>query len=156
MSILASLTLSEVTKKSDAGQPHFALRRKMVAALNEQIAGAKAEANGQHYFREVEKTVVTDKVAGTKERMKVQRPLRRMWWTSSEGIVVELRFAGKPIKIVGKPSILVADIAGIATTLETVKKAVEAGELDAVLKAAADSRKRVKKDAAAAPKKSGK
>ena len=100
--------------------------------------------------------VVTDKVAGTKERMKVQRPLRRMWWTSSEGIVVELRFAGKPIKIVGKPSILVADIAGIATTLETVKRAVEAGELDAVLKAAADSRKRVKKDAAAAPKKARK
>ena len=49
MTILDTLTLSPVTKKAENDTPHLALRRKMVAALDEQIAGARAELAGQHY-----------------------------------------------------------------------------------------------------------
>ena len=49
MSILDTLILSPVTKKAENDTPHLALRRKMVAALDEQIAGARAELAGQHY-----------------------------------------------------------------------------------------------------------
>ena len=57
MSILASLNLSEVSKKSESTTPHLNLRRKMVMAIDEQIAGATAEAAGQHFSKTVEKVV---------------------------------------------------------------------------------------------------
>ena len=60
-----------------------------------------------------------------------------------------MRFANKPIQIDGKPSIVVGTLDKLVPTLQTVRKAVMAGELDAALKAAADSRKRSLKNVAA-------
>ena len=67
------------------------------------------------------------------------------------------RFAGKPLLINGKSSIVVGTMDKLVPTLQTVKKAVLAGELDAALKASLDSRKRTLKQkatttAAPAPK----
>ncbi len=150
MSILSSLTLSDTSKRTDNVDPTVHLRRKMAAALDHQIAGAISETKGEAYVVEVEKWIVTDAVTGSKERRKVQKPLRRMWYrNASDSILVELRFANKPIQIGGKPSIVVGTLDKLVPTLQTVRKAVMAGELDAALKAAADSRKRSLKNVAA-------
>ena len=49
-----------------------------------------------------------------------------------------LRFAGKPLLINGKSSIIAGTVDQIVPTLQTVRKAVMAGELDVALRAAAD------------------
>ena len=144
MSILASLTLSEVTKKSETSTPHLNLRRKMVAAIDEQIAGATAEATGQHFSRTVEK-VVKNADTGTTEKRAVERSLRRWWWRAADGVHLELRFGNRAIKIGTGNSIIVGQPTNLVPTLETVRQAVMAGELDDALKAASDGRKRVKK-----------
>ena len=144
MSILASLTLSEVSKKSETNTPHLNLRRKMVTAIDEQIAGAAAEAAGQHFSRTVEK-VVKNTETGTAEKRAVERSLRRWWWRAADGVHLELRFGNRAIKIGTGNSIIVGQPTNLVPTLETVRQAVMAGELDDALKAASDGRKRVKK-----------
>ncbi len=156
MSILSSLTLSDATKRTENTDPKANLRRKMAAALDQQIAGANAEIAGQHFAVEVEKWFATDPSTGTKERRKVQKVFRRMWFKDGTGrVMLELRFAGKPLLINGKPSIVVGTMENLVPTLQAVKRAaLETTELDAALKAALDSRKRTLKQktaAAAAP-----
>ena len=158
MGILETLTLSDATKRTENTDPKANLRRKMVAALDHQIDGAAAEIAGQHYAVEVERWITTDPATGTKERRKVQKTFRRMWFKDgTDRVMVELRFAGKPLLIAGKSSIVAGTVDQIVPTLQTVKKAVLAGELDAALKASLDSRKRTLKQkatttAAPAPK----
>ena len=144
MGILDTLTLSPVTKKAENDTPHLALRRKMVAAIDEQIAGARAELAGQHYSRSAMK-VVKHADTGEPERRTVERSLRRWWWKSAEGLFLELKFANKPVKIGTNSSIIVGDITNLVTILETVKHAVVNGELDDALKQASEGRKRSKK-----------
>ena len=144
MSILASLTFSEVSKKSEANTPHLNLRRKMVAAIDEQIAGAAAEAAGQHFSKTVEK-VVKNAETGAAEKRVVERSLRRWWWRAADGVHLELRFGNRAIKIGTGNSIIVGDNSNLVPTLETVRQAVMVGELDDALKAASDGRNRVKK-----------
>jgi ribosomal protein L17 len=143
MSILESLTLSDSTKRTENADPKIALRRKMVAALDHQINAATAEIKGETYTITVEKWVETDKATGTKERRKVAKALRRMWYVAgADRVMVELRFANKPISVGGKASIVVGTMDKLVPTLQTVRKAVMAGELDVALKAASDGRKR--------------
>ena len=145
MSILESLTLSEVSKRGDSTLPHLLLRRKMVAAIDEQIGGATAEAAGQHFSKTVAKTVKNEET-GAKERRTVQRSLRRWWWIGTDGLMLELKFGNRAIKVGGKSSIVVGDPCNLVLVLQKVREAVVAGELDPALKTASDGRKRVKKD----------
>ncbi len=143
MGILDTLTFSESSKRTDNTDPKTNLRRKMAAALDHQINAATAEIKGETYTITVEKWVETDKATGTKERRKVQKMFRPMYYRDgSDRVMIELRFANKPISIGGKPSIVVGTIDKLVPTLQTVRKAVMAGELDAALKAASDGRKR--------------
>ena len=155
--ILETLTLSDSTKRTANTDPQTNLRRKMAAALDHQINGATAETKGEVYTIEVEKWIETDKATGTKEHRKVQKALRRMWYRDgADRVMLELRFANKPISVGGKPSILVGSIDKLVPTLQTVRKAVMAGELDAALKAASDGRKRSLKIVTAAANKAPK
>ncbi len=154
MSILSSLTLSDATRRSETADPKANLRRRAAAILDIQVRGAEAEIAGQHFAVEVERWIATDPATGTKERRKVQKAFRRMWFTDgTDQVYLEPRFAGKPLLINGKSSIFVGTMDKLVPTLQTVKKAVLAGELDAALKAALDSRKRTlkQKTAATAP-----
>ena len=152
MSILESLTLSDSSKRTENGDPKVALRRRMAASLDIQIAGATAETKGEHYVIETERWVFTDKAAGIKERRKVQKPFRRMWYRdAADNILVELKFANKPLLVNGKPSIMVGPLGKLVATLQTVKKAVSAGELDAALHAVSESRKKALKRKTAKP-----
>ena len=140
--LLESLTLSDATKRTEVSDPTVNLRRKMVASLDHQIAGATAELAGEHYAVQIEKWVETDPGSGNKERRKIEKVFRKMWYrNSADAVLLELRFANKPVTISRKPSIMVGPAEKLVPTLQTVRKAVLAGELDAALKAALDSRK---------------
>ena len=146
MSILETLTLSDTSKRNEITDPVVHLRRKMAGALDIQIAAATAAQKGETYTLEVEKWVLTDQVTGAKERQKVSKAVRKMWFTdASDRIMVELRFGNKPIKVNNKSSIVVGTMDKLVPTLQTIRKAVLQGELDVVLKTASDSRKRTLK-----------
>ena len=148
MSILASLTLSDTAKRAVSADPVTNLRNKMLAALDHQINAFNADQENKPYFTYTEKWQLVDEATGRKERVKVQHPIRKMWFSDAGGrILLELRFANKVVQVGGKPSIVVGTLDKLVPTLQTVKKAVAAGELDAVLQGAAESRKRAFKKA---------
>ena len=71
-----------------------------------------------------------------------------MWFRdAADRILLELRFANKAVQVGGKSSIVVGTLDELVPTLQTIKTAVAAGELDAVLQGAAESRKRAFKKA---------
>ncbi len=140
--IIDSLSFSDASKRTENTDPKIKLRRKMADAIDIQIAGANAAIAGEHYYTTVDKWV-ENKETGTKERMKMEKVFRRMWFRDSvDRVMLELRFANKSVAINNKPSIVVGTMEKLVPTLQTVKKAVLAGELDAVLKAVSDSRRR--------------
>ena len=144
MSHLEKLTFATTTKKSETSLPNLVLRKKMVIALDEQIAGAKAELAGQPYIRQREKWVPVE--GGTKERRTVQSAFRKFWFTDTQNkVLLEVRFGNKPLVIKGKPSIMVGEMASLIDILSTIREAVLAGELDAELAAASESRRRTRK-----------
>ena len=147
--ILETLTFSDASKRTEVTDVKNNLRRKMVAALDNQANLATAELKGETYTVEIEKWIETDRETGAKERVRVQKAIRPMWYRNgADAILLELRFANKPVTINGKPSIVVGTMEKLVPTIQTIRKAVLAGELDAALKAAADSRKRAFKKAA--------
>ena len=146
MGILESLTLSEVSKREENSNRTLVLRRKMAGAIDHQIALATAQAKNEPYVVEVEKWVITDKVAGTKERRKVSKAVKPWWFVgANDKVMLELRFSNRRIDIAGKASIVVGTADKLVATLSTVKKAAMAGELDLVMKGATDGRKKGRK-----------
>ncbi len=149
MSILSSLTLSDTAKRAVSADPVTNLRNKMLAALDHQIAAFNADQHNQPYFTYTEKWQVVDEATGRKERVRVQHPIRKMWFNDAGGrILLELRFANKAVQIGGKSSIVVGPLDKLVPTLQTIKKAVAAGELDETLKGVVESRKKAFKKAA--------
>ena len=145
MSVLETLSFSDISKKSEKTTPHINLRLKMIAAIDEQIMAVKSELKNELYVRVVQKKVVNEHTGG-KELTEVQRTLRKMWWKSSNGILLEIRFGNRPMKIAGKSSIIVGELSNLIPTFEKIKQAVDAGELDAAMAEISDARKRIKKD----------
>ncbi len=144
MSVLETLSFSDVSKKSEKTTPHINLRQRLIAAIDEQIMAVNSELNNEHYVRTVQKNVVNEHTGG-KEVTEVHRILRKMWWKSSAGILLELRFANRPMKIAGRSSIIVGELSNLIPTFEKIRQAVDAGELDAVMAEISESRKRSKK-----------
>jgi hypothetical protein len=69
---------------------------------------------------------------GTSETIAVNKRIRPWWFNSDTGsLCVTIKYGTKVIELAkGKPSIEVADKDQLISTLELVKIAVEAGELD--------------------------
>ncbi len=79
-------------------------------------------------------------------RKEVPRRLRRWWWKDEKGgLMLDVRYGNKRIELgPKKPTIEVGDTDKLIPTLETIKEAVIAGELDKQLAAAKVRRKRAK------------
>ncbi len=72
--------------------------------------------------------------------------LRRWWWKDENGgLKLDVRYGNKSIELAPKkPTIEVGDTDKLIPTLEAIKEAVIAGELDKQLAAAKVRRKRTK------------
>ena len=128
MSTLGKLKLVSVT----AGQksPAISRRNKLTGKIADQIAFAKAQAAGEVYAAKKVKFVADGE---TGERKQVEISTRvKPWWISTNGkMVLILRYGAKTLEIVrGKNAIEVADLDDVVATLEVIKTAVNAGELD--------------------------
>lgn len=136
---LASLKLSTAKKPTQMPVVQFR-RNKLIKRIWEQIQLAKAQQSGAEFVVTQSRTV-TD--AETGARRTVEQPKRlKPWWFTTEGgkLALSIRYGSKVMELAkGKSAVEVASVNEIIPTLEVIKAAVEAGELDTALESASEA-----------------
>jgi hypothetical protein len=133
--LLQSLKVT-AAKKAIGNNPQAHRRMKLARKLWEQIQLAKSQAEGTNFtmtrFRSV-----TDPDGGRRS-VEVPRRVRAWWWTTEANkLALNIRYGARKIEISkGKSAVEIATVADLVPTLELIKQAVEAGELDAQIEAA--------------------
>ncbi len=139
MSALNSLKF--VTAKRPTQLPEIQVRRnKLSNRLWSQIQLAKALQDGAIYSEKRFHTV-RDRDTGEHRSVEVNKRVRQMWFVGENGkVCVQIKYGTKVLEFgKGKNAIEVNSVDELIETLTTLKSAVEAGELDSQLNAAADS-----------------
>ena len=133
--LLSTLKLVTATRATQT-TPEIQRRRKLIAKIDEQIGLATAALNGTTYQSTKFKNVVNAET-GDKEYRSVPKRIRAWWWKNEAGkLNLVVRYGARVIELAkGKNSIELENEAAILPTLELIKQAVEAGELDAAIKA---------------------
>ena len=135
MSTLNALKLS-TAKKSLNTTPVVHRRNKLGKKLWEQIQLAQAHLAGKQFTTTRFQTVRDDD--GVRRSVEVPKRVRAWWWNSDNGkIALNVRYGARVVELAkGKSTIEVAASTDLIPTLELIKKAVEAGELDTQIETA--------------------
>ena len=135
ISLLQSLKVT-AAKKSVGNNPQAFRRMKLARKIWEQIQLARAQAEGTQFTLTKHRTVVD--ADGFRRSVEVPRRVRAWWWiTDTNKIAMHIHYGARKIEISkGKTAVEIASIAELVPTLELIKQAVEAGELDAQIEAA--------------------
>lgn len=135
MSILSKLTLTATSPR----EPITPLARKRIKLLNrieQQINAAEAELLDEQFMEEIKRWVRNEET-GDKALITTERPVRKWWWKNQHGAwMISLRDGNRLIPLGDdNTSVEVGAIEQMVTTLETLRDAVIAGELDGQLEA---------------------
>ena len=97
---------------------------------------AKAVQSGAE-FLPVKIRTVKDEATGETRKVEIPKRLKPWWWPSDSGkMCITVRYGARTLEVVdGKNAIETENIAGVITTLEVLRTAVDAGELDARIEA---------------------
>ena len=136
MSALSTLKLVAVKKPSH--MPAIVIRRnKLSSKLWEQIQLAKSQLEGTPFVVMKYRSMV-DRETGLRKQVELPKRIKPWWFQSEQGkVCVSVRYGSWTIELAkGKPSVEVANAQDLIKTLETIKTAVEAGELDAQIETA--------------------
>lgn len=138
---LSALKLTNA-KRQAHNSPVMQRRAKLIAKLNEQIGLANAAVTGERFSVTKLKTVV-DAETGERKTVQADKKLKQWFFTNELGkTCINLRYGAAVIELAkGKTAIEVANSKELVTTLETIVKAVEAGELDEQIAAVASASK---------------
>jgi high-affinity Fe2+/Pb2+ permease len=112
-------------------------RNKLAAKLTEQIQLATAQRDGRAYTATRLKTV-TDPSTGQRTVVEAHKRVKEWYWAGDTGRVhLALRYGSKTLEIAkGKNAIEVANGEELLSTLELLRSAVLAGELDTQMETA--------------------
>lgn len=137
MSTLNSLKLT-AAKKPQQHTPVQQRRNKLVMRLNEQVALATALTNGTEFHSPRVRTV-TDKATGISTKVVGTKRVKAWWFTADTGkLALGVRYSARVLELgKGKFAVEVATEKDLLFTLEIIKSAVLAGELDAAIDSAA-------------------
>ena len=130
MSGLSALKLVQA-KREKGTSPQHARRQKLSSKLAEQIQLAKAQQSGTE-FSPVRVRTVKDEVTGQNRKVEVPKKLKPWWWTDDKGkLCITVRYGARTLEIVeGKNAIETDSIADVITSLQVIRTAIDAGELD--------------------------
>ena len=122
------------SKRQQGTSPTLARRQKFNTKLDEQIQLAKAEQAGTE-FAPTRQRAIRDEATGETRKVQVPKKLKPWWWTADNGkTCITLRYGARVVEISeGKNAIETGGIAEVITSLQILKTAVDAGDLDAVL-----------------------
>ena len=140
MSVLSKLTVKSVTRASKQ-DPVQLRRRKLVAAIEEQVNVAAAAVNGETY--EVTRKTWIKNEQGEKVLVDKLRKVRPWFFEQDGGWYVQCKYGNKALTIGNGNAVFVKALKDIAGALNTLKAAAEAGELDEAI-AKATQRKKAK------------
>ena len=139
MSTLSTLKL--VAVKKPLHTPVIELRRrKLSTKLWEQIQLAKSQIDGTPFVVMKFRSLV-DRETGLRKQVELPKRIKPWWFVSDSGkVCFSVRYGSWTIELAkGKPSVEVASAEDLVRVIETVKQAVEAGELDAQIETASVS-----------------
>jgi len=133
--LLQSLKVT-AAKKSVGNNPQVHRRMKLSRKLWEQIQLAQAHLEGKEFTTTRFRTVTDPD--GLRRSVELPKRVRAWWWNGDNGkIALNVRYGAKVVEISkGKSTIEVAAQTDLIPTLELLKRAVEAGELDIQLESA--------------------
>ena len=137
MSALSNLKLSNA--KRPLAMPAVMIRRhKLMKKLHEQQMLAEAVAIGKTYAATRLKNI-RDTETGLTKTVEVPRRVRAWWWTGENGnLCMNVKYGSNTLELSkGKFAIEISSIEAVIETLQTLKRATEAGELDAQIESVA-------------------
>ena len=136
MATLASLKLS-TAQKATTVTGVLIRRAKMVKALAEQVALARAQQNGDSYAAVKFRSVV-DPATGVRKLVESTKRVKQWWFATDNGkMAINIRYGARMLELAkGKFAIEVASEKDLVTTLEALKTIALSGELDAATEAA--------------------
>jgi hypothetical protein len=141
MSTLDSLKLT--TAKKPTHIPAIVFRRnKLSSRLWEQIQLAKSQIEGTTFVVKKFRSI-TDRETGLRRQVEIPKRIREWWFRNDAGkVCVSVRYGTKVIELAkGKHSVEVENALALVKALETIKSAVEQGELDTQIEAASGALK---------------
>ncbi|PVE05185.1 DUF6641 family protein [Limnohabitans sp. Rim28] len=139
MANLTSLKLSTAVKPTH--MPAVQLRRnKLAKRLWEQAELAKAQQSGTQFSTTRHRSIV-DAETGLRRQVEVSKRMKQWWFTTESGkLALNVRYGSRLLELAkGKYSVELASEKELVPTLEIIKAAVLAGELDTAIDAAAQA-----------------
>ena len=136
MATLATLKLSAAVKPTH--MPAVQLRRnKLAKRLWEQTELAKAQQSGAQFFVTKFRSVVENDT-GLRKQVEVNKRVKQWWFTTDSGkLALSVRYGARLLELAkGKFAVELASEKELVPTLEIIKAAVLAGELDAAMEIA--------------------
>jgi hypothetical protein len=130
MSVLSNLKLSDTSPRAKLS-PVARKRQKLLEQLDLQLKAAAAFVMGQQFLQEVQRWV---RVEGSADKQLItkKKPVRPWWWRNDVGrLMLSVRAGNRLLELAeGKVSIDVGTPEDLQKTIETLREAVAAGELD--------------------------
>ena len=127
--LLSTLKLVTATRENKTS-PVIQRRQKLINKIDEQISLAIAQANGEKYSPTKFKNIVNVETGETEYKAMPKR-IRAWWWEAGGKLNLTVRYGARIIELAkGKNSIELENFAAVLPTLDLIRKAVEAGELD--------------------------
>ena len=132
MSHLSKLNLTATSQKQPVS-PVARKRLNLLRKLETQIEAAQAELRDEEFLEDIRKWVRGED--GERTQVTEQRAVRRWWWQHHTGAwMLTLRDGAKELPLAeDKTSIEIGEITNLVDTLETIRSAVLAGEIDPAL-----------------------
>lgn len=134
-SILSSLKLTtkpEVVK----ADPIITRRNKLITRLQEQREMAQYFLQGKPYLGAEKQKVTVNEETGEATTETVHKRVKAWFSGSSDAMLLEVRYGNVPIELAaGKSAIEVGKSTRLLATIDTVIEAVNAGEMDVLLRA---------------------
>lgn len=137
---LASLKLTAATKPQKLSIAQFR-RNKLSKRIWEQIQLTQAEQQGRT-FNVRQMRSVKNPETGERRSVEQEKRVKPWWFTTENGkLALSVRYGARVLALNAKglSAVEVDGVAALVPTLETLKAAVEAGELDAAMQAASAS-----------------
>ena len=125
-------------KRPQSAPPVMQRRNKLSNQLHEQIELARCQADGKTYAPTRLRSI-KDKYTGERKLVDAVKRVKQWWFVAENGkLVLNIRYGVRLLELAkGKSAIEMATAADLVPTLELIKRAVEAGELDTQIDAAA-------------------
>ncbi|OZA11350.1 MAG: hypothetical protein B7Y05_14985 [Polynucleobacter sp. 24-46-87] len=137
MSALAQLKLTDARKPHQVPQV-VQRRNKLAKRVWQQIELAKAQEQGTQ-FRIAKFKSYTDSETGLRKQVEQHITVKPWWFTTQTGkLAISVRYGSRVLELArGKYAVEVAQAKDLTATLDAIKTAVLAGELDSAIDAAA-------------------